>query len=79
MRIFGAIDRLDATAVEGWLRCPDHPTEKFTLELVLHGVVVALGSADVFRADRKHAQLGDGFCAFSLPTPAFLPATDVAQ
>lgn len=79
MRIFGAIDRLDATAVEGWLSCPDHPTEKFTLELVLHGVVVALGSADVFRADLKHAQLGDGFCAFSLPTPTYLPATDVAQ
>jgi len=79
MRIFGAIDRLDSTAVEGWLSCPDHPADKFTLELVLHGVVVAIGSADVFRADLKHAQLGEGFCAFSLPTPAFLPTPDLAQ
>jgi len=77
MRIYGSIDRQDGTAVEGWVTCPDYPDQKVALELVLNGAVVGRGAADRYRADLQSANLGDGVCAFSIPTPPFLPAMDI--
>ena len=77
MRIIGSLDRCDAEVVEGWLFLPDDPDEKLALEFVLEGQVIGHAVADRFREDLFAARLGDGCCAFSFRTPAFLPKSDL--
>ena len=46
---------------------------------MLGEAVIAHPVADQFRADLKEAGVGDGHCAFSVKTPAFVPKSDLPR
>jgi hypothetical protein len=72
MRFLGNIDRCDESLVEGWLMIDSDPANKLAVEFVLDGQIIGQTVADKPRDDLKAAKLGDGNCAFSFPTPAFV-------
>lgn len=73
-RITGHLDRIDATAIEGWVTMPNHPEQKIAFDVMLDGQSIGQCTADGFRQDLADASIGDGYCAFSFPMPAFVPA-----
>lgn len=78
-RIIGHVDRCDETCIEGWITAPDDFDQKIRLEFLLGGKVVGHCVADQFRQDLKDASLGDGYCAFTIPTPAFLSKGEIGR
>ncbi len=77
MQIRGSVDRCDAALIEGWITVVESPETKLDLEFVLRGEVIGRCVADQFRQDLKDADIGDGLCAFSLPTPVFVPVSEL--
>ena len=79
MRILGSVDRCDEALIEGWITVADDAGTKLGLEFVLRGEVIGWCVADQFRQDLKDAGIGDGLCAFSFPTPVFVPRSELPQ
>jgi phytanoyl-CoA hydroxylase len=79
MRILGSIDRCDEVLIEGWIIAEGDADTKLGLELTLDGEIFGRCTANQFRQDLKDAQIGDGECAFSFPTPAFIPRSETKR
>lgn len=79
MRIIGHVDRCDESFIAGWITIQDAVETKLCLEFLLDEKVIGRCVAEQFRQDLKDASLGDGQCAFSFPTPAFIPKRDLKK
>lgn len=77
MGIIGHLDRRDEAFVEGWVTNTDALHAKVVVEIMLRGQVIGRCVANQFRQDLKDASLGDGTCAFSFQTPAFIPKSEI--
>ncbi len=60
-------------AIRGWVWDPMVPSATRQTEVLIDGVVIASGSATVFREDLRKKRIGDGRCAFVL-SPRLTPA-----
>jgi hypothetical protein len=76
-RIIGHLDRCDEAFIAGWVMIPDANEIKLRLEFLLDEKVIGRSLADQFRQDLKDANLGDGHCAFSFPTPAYISIHEI--
>ena len=77
MQILGSVDRCDAALIEGWITVVGDADIKLGLEFVLRGEIIGRCVADQYRQDLDDANIGDGVCAFSFATPAFVPASEL--
>jgi hypothetical protein len=75
----GNVDRLDATAIDGWITVVDAPEKKVPLDILLNGRMIGQCVADKYRRDLDEAGLAGGQCAFTFAMPAFLPAGALAN
>jgi phytanoyl-CoA hydroxylase len=77
VQILGSVDRCDAALIEGWITVVGDADIKLGLEFVLRGEIIGRCVADQYRQDLYDANIGDGVCAFSFATPAFVPASEL--
>lgn len=79
IRIIGHVDRCDESFIAGWMTVPGEHETKLGLEFLLNDKVIGRCVADQFRQDLKDANLGNGYCAFAFPIPAFLSKHEVQR
>ena len=79
MRVAGHVDRCDEQLVEGWITVLGEPETKVSLDVMLAGKAIGHCTADQLREDLRDAEIGDGYCAFSFPMPAFVPKSDLKR
>jgi len=72
LQLSGSVDRVDETAIEGWIALCNSPT-KVGLDVLLDGEPIGHCVADQYRQDLEEANIAGGNCAFSFPMPAFVP------
>lgn len=71
------IERLDTTAIQGWLWVPDEPLARLRLEVFYQGVPIGECTANEFRPDLEHADIGDGAHGFFFRLPAAFPRSEL--
>jgi hypothetical protein len=79
LQMRGSIDRIDQSAIEGWITLVGEPDKKIPLEVVLNGKTIGQCMADRYRKDLAEAGISDGQCAFSFEMPAFVPTGSLNQ
>ena len=67
--IIGFLDQADAAEISGWCHGPEPFRPPVVLQLVEEGRVVALATADRWRADLEDLRQGDGRCGFRFKLP----------
>jgi hypothetical protein len=79
LEIRGSLDRIDPSALEGWLTLIHAPEQKIPLDIMLNGRLLGQCIADRHRPDLEDAGIADGACAFRFDLPAFVPAASLNQ
>jgi phytanoyl-CoA dioxygenase PhyH len=65
----GNVDRLEDGWVLGWAWTPGNPTERITVDVLVDGVRVTGGKAEIYRADLERCGKGDGRYGFEIRIP----------
>ena len=67
---YGYVDRATCTSLDGWVWDPDAPNTSLTVNMVVNGVQMASGIANLYRWDVAVLVSHDnGLHGFSIPTP----------
>ena len=79
MRIRGALERMDAEIIQGWLTIEPSDGRPQILEIVVDGQTIGQIEAKMFRQDVKDAGFGDGACGFWFRMPPDLEPDKAAS
>ncbi|MGO9991025.1 MAG: phytanoyl-CoA dioxygenase family protein [Steroidobacteraceae bacterium] len=79
MKILSNIERCDESWIIGWVTIADQPDEKLVVDILLDGQSIGQCAANEYREDLQAAGHGNGYCAFSFQTPAFVPKSEVER
>ena len=79
MAFVGYLEAVDPFQVRGWAYDPEAPSRELTVEILLHGRVVGVAHANIYRKDLEHAGIGAGNHAFIYNIDQKLAASDLSQ
>ncbi|TLV02371.1 T9SS type A sorting domain-containing protein [Dyadobacter luticola] len=68
----GRFESASCTTIKGWLWDKNFPDVRQIIELFEGDTIYATLTANVYREDRKIAGYGDGYCGFTMATPAII-------